>query len=311
MVSHQSGDGVCRHQRWLYCDCRTRRRRCLVNPGLCEEQPENGKSRGLGQGKRSGNRAGGRPQDEAITKGSLFAPPALNAHDLYSQIKAGNASEDTLRRYRERLLPLLTSNPYQLLGDLPSIGGDEPTADQWQDAARNLNWAVELKPGDNKLAARAAYCEGRAAFVQRQGDSAIQAWTRATNLDPSWALPVNGVGLVYQSRKDYANSKSYFLRAMNLDPNWAHPYENLGNNYYYQKEYSTAREFYQKALQKASDWAKPHLHLGQIALELQDYATAASEFEAALSPSAKGMKGKEIDVAQQGLDRAHKKLSGG
>jgi tetratricopeptide (TPR) repeat protein len=247
--------------------------------------------------------------DEAITKGSLFPPPTQNARDLYTQLKNGGASEETLRRYRERLVPLLTSNPNQLLNALPTVGSDEPSIDQWQEAARNLNWAAELQASDNKLKARAAYCEGRAAFIQsNKSDAAVQSWTSAANLDKAWALPINGIGLVYQSRKDYATSRSYFLRAMNLDPNWAHPYENLGNNYYYEKDYATARNYYQKALEKASDWAKPHWHLGQVAMQFNDYPTAVNEFQAALSPSAKGLKRNEADSIQKDLDRAQQKL---
>jgi tetratricopeptide (TPR) repeat protein len=259
----------------------------------------------------SGGNSAEKQLDDAITKGNLFPPSVQNAHDLYNQLKSSGASEDKLQRYRDRLIPLLTSHPYQQLTELVQIGSDEPTVDQWQEAAKNLNWAIELKPGDNKLAARAAYCEGRAAFLQRgQADLALQSWERAANLDRAWALPVNGVGLIYQSRKDYATSSSYFLRAMNLDPNWAHPYENLGNDKYYEKDYSGAKEFYQKALEKAPDWAKPHAHLGQMALELRDYSTAVSEFQAALSTSAKGMKGKETDLAQKGLEIAQQRLSG-
>lgn len=247
--------------------------------------------------------------DNAITRGNLFAPPAQNAHDLYNQLKANGANEDTLRKYRDRLVPLLTNTPYQLIANLPTIGGEEPTADRWDEAARNLDWAVELKPGDKKLAARAAYCQGRAAFVQKQTENALESWNRATTLDGSWALPVNGMGLIYQGRKDYRTSRSYFLRATNLDPNWAHPYENLGNNYFYEKDYSTAREYYQKALERAPDWAKPHWHLGQVAMQFNDYATAVSEFEAALSPSARGLKGNEAQLIQRELDRAQQKLS--
>ena len=247
--------------------------------------------------------------DQAITKGNLFPPSVENAHNLYYQLKASNASEDTLRRYRERIITLLTSTPNQLLASLPSIGGEEPTSDQWRDAAKNLNWAVELNPEDKKLAARAAYCEGRAAFVQRQNDVALQSWNRAAELDPAWALPINGVGLIYQNGKDYGTARSYFLRALKLDSAWPHPYENLGNNYFYEKNFATARDYYQKALEKAPDWAKPHWHLGQVAMQFNDYSTAVTELQAALSPSAKGLKGNETQSVQRDLDRAQQKLS--
>jgi Flp pilus assembly protein TadD len=172
-----------------------------------------------------------------------------------------------------------------------------------------LNWAVELNPEDKKLAARAAYCEGRAAFVQRQNDVALQSWNRAAELDPAWALPINGVGLIYQNGKDYGTARSYFLRALKLDSAWPHPYENLGNNYFYEKNFATARDYYQKALEKAPDWAKPHWHLGQVAMQFNDYSTAVTELQAALSPSAKGLKGNETQSVQRDLDRAQQKLS--
>lgn len=247
--------------------------------------------------------------DDAIARGNLFPPASQNAHELYNQLKANGANEDTLRKYRERLVPLLTSTPYQLLANLPRIGGEEPTSDQWQEATKNLDWAVQLKPGDKNLAARAAYCQGRAAFVQKRTEIALESWSRATTLDGSWALPVNGLGLIYQGRKDYRTSRSHFLRAVSLDPNWAHPYENLGNNYFYEKDYSAARAYYQKALERAPDWAKPRWHLGQVAMQFNDYATAVSEFEAALSPSARGLKGNEAQWIQRELDRAQQKLS--
>ncbi len=247
--------------------------------------------------------------DDAITRGNLFPPPAQNAHDLYDQLKSGGASEETLWRYRERLSPLLTNHPYQLINDLASIGSDEPSVDQWQEAARNLNWAIELKAGDNSVAAKAAYCDGRSAFLQGQGDSALQFWDRAATLDKSWALPINGAGLVYQSRRNYVAAGKFFSKAIELAPNWPHPYENIGNNFYYEKDYSSAKRFYQAALEKAPNWGKPHLHLGAMALELRDYRTAVSEFQAALSPNAKGMKSKEIEAAQRGLEKAQK-LSG-
>jgi tetratricopeptide (TPR) repeat protein len=246
----------------------------------------------------------------AITNRNLFPPAAQNAHDLYNQLRNSGASDDQLRAYRERLLPLLTSGPYQLLNELVQIGSDEPTPDQWRDAARNLNWAVELNPQDNKIAAKSAYCEGRAEYVlNKQSEAALQPWQRSANLDKSWSLPVNGIGLIYQSRSDHSTSKSYFLRAMNLDPNWPHPYENLGNDYLEAKDYATAKEYYQKALAKAPDWAKPHLHLALIAVQFNDYETAVKEYEAALDSNAKGMKGKETELAQKGLDRARQKLS--
>jgi tetratricopeptide (TPR) repeat protein len=240
--------------------------------------------------------------DNAITSRNLES-----ARGLYNQLKQSGASDEKLKPYRDRLLPLLTTGPYQQLSNLIEIGSDEPTPDQWLDAARNLNWAVEINPTDNKLAARAAYCEGRAQFLPNtKSEDALQSWQRSSNLDKSWSLPVNGIGLIYQNRSDHATSKSYFLRAMNLDPNWPHPYENLGNDYLNDKDYGTAKDYYQKALAKAPNWARPHWRLGATAEQQHDFETAVKEYEAALDPNAKGLKPKDVESVQKALDRARR-----
>jgi tetratricopeptide (TPR) repeat protein len=248
--------------------------------------------------------------DKAIAAGSIFGPSNENAHDLYFQLINSGANEETLKRYREKLTPLLTQHGYRLTTDLLIFGYDEPDATEWQEAGRSLDWAVELNPGNSYMSARAAYCNGRAAFVQKQFDQALAVWTKAANWDKSWALPVNGIGLIYYGKRDYSNARSYFSDAINREPNWAVPYENMGNAYYMEKNRDRARGFYNTAAGKAPDWAKPHVHLADMAVEDKDYSTAVSEFEKALSSNAKGLKSQETTKVQQRLEIARQRLSG-
>lgn len=249
--------------------------------------------------------------DVAIARRNLFGPSGDNAYSLYYELKKSGANEETLKRYREKLTPLLTQHGYQLTTDILILGYDEPDASEWQDAGKSLDWAVELNPGNSYMSARAAYCDGRAAFIQKQSDQALTMWTKAASLDKSWALPVNGIGLIYNSRRDYSSARSYFSEAIRREPNWAVPYENMGNAYYMEKNRDYARQFYNRALEKAPTWAKPHVHLADMALEDKDYPTAISEFEAALSSNAKGLKGQELTKVQERLEIARTHLSGG
>jgi tetratricopeptide (TPR) repeat protein len=246
--------------------------------------------------------------DRAISAGNLFNPSNENAHDLYYELKSSGANDEVLRGYREKLTPTLTPRGYQLTAKLMQIGYDEPHFTEWLEAAKRLDWAQELNPGNSFIAARAAYCRGRAAYLQKEHDDAIKWWTSAADLDKSWVLPVNGLGMVYTAKKNWGTARSYFFQAVQRDANWPFPEENIGNTYLFTKDYATAKEFYRKAIAKAPNWAKPHIHLADIAFLERDYATAVSEFEAALSENAIGLKDLEPANAQKRLAKARQKL---
>src|SRR5207247_1195713 len=66
--------------------------------------------------------------DSAIAKRNLFGPSSDNAYSLYNELKNSGANEETLRRYREKVTPLLTESGYKLTKDILTLGYDEPDA---------------------------------------------------------------------------------------------------------------------------------------------------------------------------------------
>ena len=242
--------------------------------------------------------------DAAITQHQLFSPSGDSARDLYSQLKNSGVTEETLRPYRDRLLPQLITPNYQMIDQFMVAGSDDPPLADWQTAYQSLQWASELKPGDSKLASRLAYCEGRIAYLSRAEDQAINSWTRAAGADKSWPLPINGIGLIYTARKDHRTARTYYLTAAQRDPNWAYPYNNIGTSYYMEQDYSNAKTYYQKAVQIAPRWARPHSWLGDIALREKDYATAVQEFSLVLDGNATGTKNMDLDKIRKQLEIA-------
>lgn len=245
--------------------------------------------------------------ESAIARGQLLTPTTDNAHDLYNQLKESGASQERLRSYREKLVPLLTNPPYQMINTFVVPGAEEPPLTDWQTAYESLRWASELKPEDKGLLARAVYCEGRLAFLTKNEDRAIEAWTRAADADKSWALPVNGIGLVYTARKKYATARTYYSDAVQRDANWAPPYNNIGTSYYMEKNYYEAKGYYQKAAQLAPQWARPHSWLGDIAMREEDYGTAVREFSLVFDPGATGTKNMDFGRIQKQLDLARQR----
>jgi len=247
--------------------------------------------------------------DKAIMQGNLFGPGSDCVRALYLELQNSGASEQKLRPYRERILPLLTDHPLQMFTEFMVPGSDEVPLNEWQDAARSLGWAAELKPDDKSLRARSLYADGRIAYLLKNENLAISTWTRAGEADAAWPLPINGIGLIYTGRKDYATARRYYQAAIQRDPNWAYPYNNMGTAYFMEKNYYEAKGFYQKAANLAPRWARPHSWLGDIAMKEGDYNTAINEFTMTLDANATGTKNMNLDKIREQLALAQQKAA--
>lgn len=247
--------------------------------------------------------------DRSIVAGHLFGPAPDNAHDLYYQLKNSGASETTLRPYREKLLPLLTTRPLQMISNLMTPGSEDPPVSEWQATIQPLRWAAELNPGDPVLSSRAIYCEGRVAYLLKQEDDALAAWKRAADTDKAWPLPANGMGLIYFSRKNYSTARAYYQDAVRRDPNWAYPYNNLGTAFHYEKNDSAAKGYYRKAIELAPHWARPHAWLGEIAMKEREFGAAVTEYEAVLDQNATGTTNMDLDKIRSKLEEARQQMT--
>lgn len=226
--------------------------------------------------------------DKAINGNNLFEPAGDNAYEFYQKLKSQGVGAEILKKYDDRIFPMLTEKPDEVLKTVTEIGVAEKNLDEWQKAAKMLEWASEMRPADSQIAAKAAYCKGRVNYINENKQAAIEDWQKAADLDKKWALPANGVGLIYNEQKNYEAAKPWFRQAIDRQPTWAIPYNNLGTAFYYQKRYDEAVRYYRKAIEFAPRWARPHAWLGSIAEENYDYSTCVSEFNAVLSPDAVG-----------------------
>ena len=245
-----------------------------------------------------------RKLDAAIKKGNLLGPPGDNAYELYHELKRRGTNAVSLARLDEELLPRITPAPLQLLKDFASAGGKEPSLSDWEEAQKLLTWASEIKPSDASLAARVSYCTGRIAYIVNRKDEALDWWKRADSQDKSWAVPTNGVGLIYNERRDYGTARSYLYEAIRRDPSWALPYNNVGTSFFYERDYAHAESYYRQAAARAVNWGRPHFWLGDIAMHNRDYARAAQEYEIGLSFTEPGTTSIDLARVREKLEHA-------
>jgi Flp pilus assembly protein TadD len=248
--------------------------------------------------------------NDAINRGNLLSPPGESAYDLYAQLRREGASQSTLATYREKLRARLTPRPQVLLDQAASPGGTDGAPAEWEEAQRSMAWAAELKPEDKQLAAKAAYCEGRAAYLRNRTDDAMAAYQRAAELDKSWAMPLNSLGVILNERKRYSEARNYLTEATRRNPNWALPYNNMGTAYFLDNDIYDAQTNYQKAKDLAPNWARPHAWLGTIAIKQKDYCTAVDELQQALNLATPNMSSWNPQKIQRDLDEARARCVG-
>lgn len=241
--------------------------------------------------------------DRAINSGNLLAPPGRSAYDLYQQLKSSGNNASVLRKVEAKLLPLLTQRAQNTITSFAQVGTKEPSIPEWEETAKILAWATEIKPDDQGLAARHIYCTGRIAYLQDNKDEALRLWKRAGDMDRTWAVPVNGAGLIHNERREYSVARPYFREAMSRDPDWAVPYNNLGTSYFFERKYDEAESFYRQAVEHAPRWARPHAWLGDIARLRKDYSGAAHEYEIVLDANSIGTSNMNLDKIREELAR--------
>lgn len=242
----------------------------------------------------------------AIAAGNLVSPTGSSAYDLYQQLKRDGKTPEELAQFTKPLLPQLTAKPQQLLADLAEPGKRDVSVADWEEAQRMLAWASEIQPNDKGLLAKASYAAGRVAYLRGEKDKALDWWKKAYDQDKSWFLPANGLGIIYNERKNYVAARKVLQDAIEREPNSPLPYNNLGTAWLLAKDDVQAEENYNKAIELAPNWPRPHAWLGEIAMRRKDYARAIQEFELVLSLGATTDSSIDSNKIRQQLEQARK-----
>lgn len=160
----------------------------------------------------NGNSAIEKKLDGAITRSDLLKPEGESAYDFYHQLKKNGADTKTLAPFEDKLVPQLTKEPLKLISDFAVPTNAEPVLSNWQNSLKAMQWAIEMRPNDNSLNAREKYIEGRIAFMSNQKDQALDLWKKASDLDGTWAMPPNGVGVIYNEKKSFETARQTLVR---------------------------------------------------------------------------------------------------
>jgi tetratricopeptide (TPR) repeat protein len=167
----------------------------------------------------------------------------------------------------------------------PQLGDDAATCRDRQPDAQTRQDACERVIADGKAApkdmALAYAIRGDALFKKRNLDKAIEAYSKAIELDPDSVGFLNARGWAYEgSGKDDLAIADYNL-ALQKRPNFAAAYNNRGTVYLRRGALQSALDDFNAALRIKNDMYFAHTNRGRVLAMNRDFDGAFADFAAA------------------------------
>src|SRR5262249_7361103 len=133
------------------------------------------------------------------------------------------------------------------------------------------------------------------------------AYEKAIALEPTCAIPYNGLGNTRLEQGDLAGARAAFEKAIELDPRYASPHNGLRNVLWPAHQPVGAGAAYGKAIELAPTLPQPHLLLGQVLLRTGRFNQALASFQRAHT---KGARLKDVNLDTARLIQETKRLMG-
>ena len=142
---------------------------------------------------------------------------------------------------------------------------------------------VEAKITDEErlFQAKEWFEKGYQHSLNKEHDSAIEAYTNAIALTPNLANPYNNRGNAYADKGQYDRAIEDFNKAIAIDPNDGAAYYNRGNAYDDKGQYDRAIEDYNKAIALNPNLAQAYGNRGLAYYKKGNMGRAISDFQKA------------------------------
>ena len=155
---------------------------------------------------------------------------------------------------------------------------------------QNLNFAIPVEKIDSLLYKKAAnelsatdwFEKGLALMESGKYQDAIEAYSKAIELNPEYAWAYCNRGIAYRNLEDYRQAIRDYDKAIELDPKDADIYCNRGNAYGSLGDYRQAIRDYDKAIELNSKDADTYYNRGITYGSLGDYRQAIRDFDRAI-----------------------------
>lgn len=117
----------------------------------------------------------------------------------------------------------------------------------------------------------------------REYDAAIRDYSKAVQVDPSYAEAFNARGFIYDSQGKFEKAIQDFTKAIKADPTLADAYNNRGYSRNQIQEYDLAIQDFNKAIRYDSKFAAAYNNRGSAKHSQKEYEEAIKDFSKAIA----------------------------
>ena len=151
------------------------------------------------------------------------------------------------------------------------------------DAEQFLRAATTLKPSADVNEGRArAWLSLAHVLADGKPDEAVEAYTRAAELEPKDPEPHVAAGGLLEKENRFADAESEYRQALTLDPHSADALIGLSNIYMRGQRFADAEEFLQKLVALQPNNGGAHMQLGRVMAAAGHNEAALAELQTAL-----------------------------
>ncbi len=131
-----------------------------------------------------------------------------------------------------------------------------------------------LKNTEKEQTPEAFFRKGNAYKRLEKYEDAIDAYTKAIELNPEYSNAYNNRGLAHKKRGKFTEAITDYSKAILIDPKYATAYNNRGVAYRILKKYAEAIADYEKAIELNPKYDIAYSNLGVAYNDLEEYDTA-------------------------------------
>ncbi len=225
-----------------------------------------------------------------IESRKLILPADDCAYDIYKEISKINSSKKIIKQVKGTLVVALQQDAQKVIDIYLSGSANQPSAEKFAFAAKELEYAVILLGKNNSLAKQIipkqyflegfSIVRGEDRLKYKQAEELLK---KSLNLSKKSSYVYNGLGRLYLDQDKLKESEKCLRLAIDKAPRWTLPKSNLGLFYRRKNLWQKAISIFSQTINIDTSFSWGYNNLGCVYIDMGKYKDAGIMFKKASS----------------------------